>query len=125
MQIVYSRSGKSRVVVDLSLPVGSPANDGIPKDTYLDEPFKLCLPSIDAFLDIICALSTGCWLFKKDLTRAYRQLCIDSRDYHLLGLLHHNIIYFDIAPPAFSGYDVSVDNFSSHIHIPVYGLPLY
>ena len=99
MQIVYSRSGKSRVVVDLSFPVGSSVNDGIPKDTYLDEPFTLRLPGTDAFVDIIRALGAGCWLFKKDLSRAYRQLRIDLRDYHLLGLLHHNNLYFDIAPP--------------------------
>ena len=99
MQIVDSRSGKSRVVVDLSFPVGSSVNDGIPKDTYLDKPFTLRLPGIDALVDIIRALGAGCWLFKKDLSRAYRQLRIDPRDYHLLGLLHHNNLYFDVAPP--------------------------
>ena len=99
MQIVYSRSGKSRAVVDLSFPPGSSVNDGIPKDTYLDELLTLRLPGVDAFVDIIPALGAGCWLFKKDLSRAYRQLRIDPRDYHLLGLLHHNNLYFDIAPP--------------------------
>lgn len=72
IQIVYSRSGKSRVVVNLSFPVGSSVNNGILKDTYLDEPFTLPLPSIDAFVDIIRALGAGCWLFKKDLSHAYR-----------------------------------------------------
>ena len=99
MQIVYSRSGKPRVVVDLSFPVGSSVNDGIPKDTYLGEPFTLRLPGVDAFVDIICELGPDCWLFKKDLSRAYRQLRMDPRDYHLLGLRHNNNIYFDIAPP--------------------------
>ena len=99
MQIVYSRSGKPRVVVDLSFPVGWSVNDGIPKDTYLGEPFTLRLPGVDALVDIIRELGTGCWLFKKDLSRAYRQLRIDPRDYHLLGLRHCNNIYFDIAPP--------------------------
>ena len=57
MQIVYSRSGKPRVVVDLSFPVGSSVNDGIPKDTYLGEPFTLRLPGVDAFVD--SALAVG------------------------------------------------------------------
>jgi len=74
-------------------------NDGIPKDTYLDEPYTLRLPGVDAFVDINRALGAGCWLFKNDLSRAYHLLRIDPRDYHLLGLLHHNSRYFDIAPP--------------------------
>ena len=41
MQIVYSRSGKSQVVVDLSFPVGLSVNDGIHKDTLVDT-FTLC-----------------------------------------------------------------------------------
>ena len=49
-QIIYSRSGKSWVGVDLSFPVGSSVNNSIPKDTYLDEPFTLRLPGIDAFV---------------------------------------------------------------------------
>ena len=60
MQIVYSRSGKSRVVVDFTFPPGSSVNDGIPKDTYQHEPFTLRLPGVDAFVDIIRALGAGC-----------------------------------------------------------------
>lgn len=99
MQIVYSRSAKPWVVVDLSFPVGSSVNGGIPKDTYLGKPFTLRLPGIDAVVNIIYELGAGCWLFKKDLSRAYRQLRVDPRDYRLLGLQHHNNLYFDIAPP--------------------------
>ena len=52
MQIVYSRSGKTLVVVDLSFPDGLSVNDGILKDTYLDKPFTLHLAGIEAFVDI-------------------------------------------------------------------------
>ena len=38
-------------------------------------------------------------MFKKDLSRAYRQLCIDPRDYHLLGYQFRDYLYFDTAPP--------------------------
>jgi len=58
--------------MDLSFPIGSSLNDGIPRDTYLGEPFTLRLPGIDAFVDIIRELGAGCWLFKRDLSRAYR-----------------------------------------------------
>ena len=99
LQIAHSRSGKSRVVVDLSFPSGSSVNDGIPKDSYLDEPLALRLPGTDALVAIILQKGPGCLLFKKDLSCAYRQLRIDPQDFHLLGIQHHSFVYFDVAPP--------------------------
>ena len=99
LQIAYSRTGKPRVVVDLSFPHGYSVNAGIPSDTYLGEEFKLRLPGVDALLDIIRLKGRHCHLFKLDLSRAYRQLRIDQRDYHLLGFCHRGSFYFDIAPP--------------------------
>lgn len=99
LQIASRHSGKPHVVVDLSFPAGSSVNDGIPKDSYLDEPFTLRLPGTDALVAIILEKGTGYLLFKKDLRRAYRQLRIDPRDFHLLGLQHEDSLYFDIAPP--------------------------
>lgn len=99
LQIVHSHSGKPRVVIDLSFPHGSSVNSGIPTDTYLGEPFTLRLPGVDALVSIIRQKGTGCHLFKKDLSRAYRQLRIDPRDFHFLGYVHHGSFYFDVAPP--------------------------
>ena len=99
LQIAHSRSGKPRVVVDLSFPPGSSVNNGIPSDSYLGKPFALRLPGIDALTDIIRCKGRGCHLFKKDLSRAYRQLRIDPRDVHLLGFRHNDHLYIDIAPP--------------------------
>ena len=98
LQIAHSRSGKSRVVVDLSFPSGFSVNDGIPKD-YLNEPRTLRLPGTDAFVAIILQKGPGCLLLKKDLSCAYRQLRIDPRDFHLLGVQHQDFTYFDVAPP--------------------------
>lgn len=98
LQIAYSSKGKPRVVVDLSFPRGSSVNSGIPADTYLGVDFKLRLPGVDALLDIIRLKGRHCHLFKMDLSRAYRQLRVDPRDYHLLGFRHRNAFYFDIAP---------------------------
>lgn len=50
MQLVFSRSGKPRVVFPSDLSV----NDGIPKDTYLGTPFTVLFPGIDAFVDKPC-----------------------------------------------------------------------
>ena len=99
LQIAYSRSGKPRVVVDLSFPHGTSVNSGIPNDTYLGKPFTLRLPGVDALINIISQKGAGCHLFKKDLSRAYRQLWIDPRDFHLLGYRHNSSLYFDVAPP--------------------------
>ena len=99
LQIAYSRTGKPRVVVDLSFPREYSVNSGIPTATYLGDDFKVRLPGVDALLDIIRLKGRHCHLFKMDLSRAYRQLRIDPRDYHLLGFRHRNSLYFDIAPP--------------------------
>ena len=99
LQIATTRSGKPRVVLDLSFPAGSSVNSGIPKDTYLNEPFSLRLPGTDALQALIRIKGRGCHLFKKDLSRAYRQLRVDPHDYSYLGFTHNGRLYFDIAPP--------------------------
>ena len=66
LQIAHSRSGKSRVVFDLSFPSGFSVNNGIPKDSYLDEPLALRLPSTDALVAIILQKKgPGCLLLKE------------------------------------------------------------
>ena len=99
LQIARSRSGKPRVVLYLSFPHGSSVNSGIPSDTHLNKPFTLRLPGVDALIHIIRLKGTGCHLFKKGLSRAYRQLCIDPCDLHLLGYRHQGYPYFDLALP--------------------------
>ena len=99
LQIAYCRTGKRRVVLDLCYPPGQSANCGILRDTYLGELFSLCLPGLDALLDIIGQKGQHCHLFKKDLSRTYRQLRIDPYDYHLSGYQHRDYLYFNIAPP--------------------------
>ena len=62
----------------------------------------MSLPSsrwVDALLDIIRLKGRHCHLFKMHLSRAYRQLRGDPRDYHLLGFRHRDAFYFDITPP--------------------------
>ena len=98
LQITHSCLGKSCVVVDLSFPSGLSVNEGIPKDSYLDEPLALQLPGTDALVAFILQKGPGCLLFKKDLS-AYHQLRINPRDFHLLGIQHHDFMYFDVAPP--------------------------
>ena len=99
LQIATSKFGKPRVVFDLSFPEGSSVNSGIPKDTYLNKPYSLPLPGTDTLQALIRTKGHGCHLFKKDLSRTYRQLRVDPCDYSYLGFTHNGLLYFDIAPP--------------------------
>ena len=46
LTVPKKNSASHRIVMDLSFPVGCSVNDGIPKDTFLGEPFQLCLPGV-------------------------------------------------------------------------------
>ena len=85
--------------MDLSFPPGVSVNDGIPKDSFLDEPFHLSLPRSTDFADLIITKGPGCFLFKKDLKRAYRQIPVGPRDYNLLGFHWNDLLYFDLVLP--------------------------
>ena len=100
MQTVPKRgSAKHRVVMDLSFPCSASVDDGISKTHYLDTAFQLRLPGIDRLRDFIIAKGPGCYVFKKDLKRAYRQFPIDPKDYKFLGFLWDQALYFDTRFP--------------------------
>ena len=90
---------KRRVVLDFSYPQGSSINDGIPKDSCLDEPFHLHLPGSQTFIDLINLHGPGCLLFKTDLCRAYRQMLVNPQDYRYLAFRWHGKLYFDTVFP--------------------------
>ncbi len=77
LQSVDKDKTKRRIVLDLSFPHGRSVNDGIPKDTFLNIPFHLNLPRSVDFVNLILSKGTGCFLYKKDLKRAYRQIPVD------------------------------------------------
>ena len=72
---------KRHVVLDFSYPQGSSINDGVPKDSYLDERFHLCLPRSQTFINLINLHGPGCLLFQTDLHRTDRQIPVDPQDY--------------------------------------------
>ena len=75
-----------RVIVDLSFPHGYSVNAGVQSDTYLGTPFLLTLPTIDNITNKVKQLGKGCHLYKIDLSRAFRHVKLDPKDYNLLGL---------------------------------------
>ena len=85
--------------MDLSFPEGSSVNDGIPKDTYLDDPFRLHYLATDNLIHLMNRHGPGCLLYKVDIKLFYRWIPVDSYDVHLLGLSWKNKIYFDTKIP--------------------------
>lgn len=91
-------STKRRVVMDLSFPHSASVNGGIPKSQYLDTEFQLRLPGIDRLCEFV-RKGQGCFIYKKDLRRAYRQIPIDPKDFRYLGFQWDNSLYFDLRCP--------------------------
>ena len=83
-----------RLVLDLSFPPEHSVNMMASLLTpFLVSPFNFaCLGST---LHLIQQFGPGCSLFQTDLSRAYRQLPIDTRDYHFLGYSFDDLIFFD------------------------------
>ena len=79
-------SDRRRVIIDLSWPLGASVNAGIDKTSYLDSPFSLIFPTVDDITDQLTRLGRGALLFKVDISRAFRHIKVDPRDYDLLGL---------------------------------------
>ena len=75
-----------RTIVDLSWPESYSVNDGVLKDEYLGSKFLLHYPSVDDIVHKLNELGPGSLMFKVDISRAFRQLKVDSGDIDLLGL---------------------------------------
>ena len=91
-------SADRRVIVDLSFPKCKPlesVNGGISRDCYLGDPIQLRYPSVDNLVNMVRCKGPGCYLFKCDLSRAYRQLPVDPGDLHYLGYKWNWELYID------------------------------
>lgn len=84
-----------RVIVDCSHGGPSSVNNGIPQDTFLNEPYKLMYPRHEEFISLLVRHGFGCAMWKLDLSRAFRQLVLDPHDLHLQGYEWKGDIYID------------------------------
>ena len=91
-------SDTRRVILDLSWPRGESVNAGVEKDAFLGADFKLSFPSIDDLTKELVKIGKGAHIFKVDVSRAFRHLNVDPRDYDLLGL-NWNGMYIDTRIP--------------------------
>ena len=97
--VAKKESASRRVIVDLSFPENKSVNSGIKADFFLGKHDKLKFPNIDDLVRIIHKKSPGALLFKRDLSRAYRQLPADVGTVHLLGYWFRENYYFDLSLP--------------------------
>ena len=84
-----------RIILDLSFPKGHAVNDFISKDEYLQGKVDLVYPKVDDLVDLVKLKGQGCYLFKKDLKKEFRQICIDPLDYSKVGFKFKGKLYFD------------------------------
>ena len=79
-------SENRRVILDLSWPRGESVNAGVEKNGYMGSDFKLTFPTIDDLTQELVKIGKGAHIFKVDVSRAFRHLNADPRDYDLLGV---------------------------------------
>ena len=88
-------ANKYRVILDLSFPDSESVNSFIPRLSYDGSPYKLRLPTALDMAELIAKEGRYCYLFKLDLSRAYRQLPCDPLDWLLLGIKWKDKFYLD------------------------------
>ena len=63
-----------RIILDSSFPEDYSVNTGIDGDYYLGEEYYIHLPTISLMENRVLEQCKGCYLYKTDLARGYRQL---------------------------------------------------
>ena len=88
----------TRVIIDLSWPLGLSVNAGIDKNSYLDSDFALTFPTVNDKTAELKKLGRGALLYKVDVSHTFRHVKVDPGDFDLLGLEWHGH-YVDMCVP--------------------------
>ena len=88
------KSGKWRLIVDLSAPEGHSVNDGISKHLC-----SLSYISVDHIANTVLQLGRGSLLAKVDIKEAYRNVPVAPEDRLLLGMKWEDSLYLDKTLP--------------------------
>ena len=96
-------SVECRVIMDLSFPPGGSVNDFIPGDDYLGQPIELKYPTIDTLAKRIYKLGRRCLLWKRDVSRCFRQIPVCPGSYSFLGWRWRNWLFLIKVCPWGSG----------------------
>ena len=106
------RQGRSPNFLDLSYPIGWSINDYVSKDFYLGQKMTLSYPVVDQFMFIVKLKGRSCLLFKRDLSRAYRQIVLDPGKVSLLGYSFNGNVYLHLVTHSGSSRDTIFEKFA-------------
>ncbi len=81
-----------RVIHHLSWPRGDSINDSITARSVQ-------LTGFDKMMRMVRALGAGCWLFKVDISNAYKCIPVCPADWPLLGMQWNGSLFWEIALP--------------------------
>ena len=87
-------SGKKRLIVDLSAP-----HDGLVPSINSLVPFEdysTCYQTVDDAIKMIKVAGNNCWLFKADITAAFKVMPINPEFWHLFGVRWQGKFYFAV-----------------------------
>ena len=93
-----SDSSERRIIMDFSWGNNS-VNSHIDNSCYMGTDYKLSLPTVDSVADMILKCGPGCWIYKRDLSRAYKQLRTCPLAWPLTGFTHNSQLLADISVP--------------------------
>ena len=88
-----------RVIVNLSHPYGNSINDCISNQCHDGIVFNLKYPTVNSIIEAIREKDGDVLISKIDISRAFRNLCLDPCDYDLMGLSWDDKTYLDISLP--------------------------
>lgn len=91
---VPKKDGTLRIILDLSSPIGTSVNDGIPPEF-----FKVKYSSFDDAVGMVRDLGSGCYMAKIDIKHAFRLCPVHPDDWPLLGFKWLGKYFFDICLP--------------------------
>ena len=86
-------SANRRLIFNLSAPKGHSVNDGIPGDQLDGLERKVNLPTPADLADLMVRKGQHCYLFSLDISRCYKRLPIDPRDWPMQGF-HYDGKYY-------------------------------
>ena len=105
-----------RVIIHLSFPPDRSINAGVTPDIYLGTPFLLTLSTIDDITRKIIKLGRGSLLNKIDVSRAFRHVKMDHKDYSLLGLRLQDYFIDTCLPFGFRHGSAMFEHLSDAVH---------
>ena len=72
-------------------------NNGTPTDMYMNDSFTYDFPKVEDFKRFVLENGSGCYIYKRDLSRYYLQLPIDPTQYPLLCVVWRKFLFFFLA----------------------------